>query len=282
MAASDYKFEHFNVTFPSEYVAHVEINRPQKLNAFVEQMWLNLSLIFKKLSNDPSVRSILLSGAGPKAYTAGLDVQAASQGPTLGPSSSGKDTARRAAALREHVLEFQDCITSIEKCSKPVVVVMHGYSYGLGIDMGVACDIRVCTKDAKMCVKEVDIGLAADIGTLTRLPKSGCSFSWVKDVCLTAREFGAEEALRVGFVSNVFENKETGIEGALKICRTIAEKSPVAVFGTKNILNFSRDRSIEDGLNYTAIWNASMVQSDDVKAALLSNLQRKKPKFEKL
>lgn len=113
--------------------------------------------------------------------------------------------------------------------------------------MGVACDIRVCTKDARMCVKEVDIGLAADIGTLTRLPKMGISYSWVKEVCLTAREFGSEEALRVGFVSNVFEDKAQGMEGALAICKLIAEKSPVAVFGTKEILNFSRDRSIEDG-----------------------------------
>lgn len=113
--------------------------------------------------------------------------------------------------------------------------------------MGVACDIRVCTKDARMCVKEVDIGIAADIGTLTRLPKMGISYSWVKEVCLTAREFGSEEALRVGFVSNVYEDKAQGMEGALAICKLIAEKSPVAVFGTKEILNFSRDRSIEDG-----------------------------------
>jgi len=209
-------------------------------------------------------------------------VQAASQGKTLGPQTGNQDIARKAATLRSHVLEFQDCITTIEKCPKPVIVLMHGFSYGLGIDMGVACDIRVCTKDARMCVKEVDIGLAADIGTLTRLPKSGVSFSWVKDVCLTAREFGADEALRVGFVSSVFENKEEGVKGALAICKTIAEKSPVAVFGTKEILNFSRDRSVEDGLKYTAIWNASMVQSDDVKSALLSTLQKRKPKFEKL
>jgi delta(3,5)-delta(2,4)-dienoyl-CoA isomerase len=148
--------------------------------------------------------------------------------------------------------------------------------------MSVACDIRLCTKDAKMCVKEVDIGLAADIGTLTRLPKSGCSFSWVKDVCLTAREFNHEEALRVGFVSSVFESKEDGVKGGLEICKKIAEKSPVAIFGTKEILNWSRDRSVDDGLKYTAIWNGAMVQTGDVKSALLSGLQRKKPKFEKL
>jgi delta(3,5)-delta(2,4)-dienoyl-CoA isomerase len=210
-------------------------------------MWLNLGKIFTRLSTDPDVRAILFTGAGPKAFTAGLDVQAASQGSTLGGKKASQDSARTAAHVRAHAMEFQDCITTIEKCTKPVVVLLHGYSYGLGIDMSVAADIRICTQDAKMCVKEVDIGIAADIGTLTRLPKSGVSLSWVKDVCLTAREFYPEEAQRVGFVSSVFASKEEGIKGGLDICNKIAQKSPIAIFGTKELLNWSRDRSIEDG-----------------------------------
>lgn len=141
--------------------------------------------------------------------------------------------------------------------------------------MGVACDIRVCTKDARMCVKEVDIGLAADIGTLTRLPKMGVSYSWVKDVCLTAREFGSEEALRVGFVSNVFEDKAQGMEGALGICKLIAEKSPVAVFGTKEILNFSRDRSIEDGRSFCSFNHEDDYgNTDDSRSEVYRHLER--------
>jgi delta(3,5)-delta(2,4)-dienoyl-CoA isomerase len=211
-------------------------------------MWLNLGKIFTRLSADSNVRSILLTGAGPKAFTAGLDVQAASQGPTLGSEAAkNPDPARLAAQIRTHAAEFQDCITTIEKCAKPVIVLLHGYSYGLGIDISVAADIRLCTKDARMCVKEVDIGIAADIGTLTRLPKSGVSLSWVKEVALTAKEFYHEEALRVGFVSNVYENKQAGLKGALEIAGKIAEKSPVAIFGTKELINWSRDRSVEDG-----------------------------------
>jgi delta(3,5)-delta(2,4)-dienoyl-CoA isomerase len=210
-------------------------------------MWINLGKIFNRLSVDPEVRAILLSGSGPKAFTAGLDVQAASQGSTLGSSGSGQDGARTAAHIREHAMEFQACVSTLEKCTKPVITLLHGYSYGLGIDISVAADIRICTQDVKLCVKEVDIGIAADIGTLTRLPKSGCSFSWVKDVCLTAREFYADEALRVGFVSSVFANKEEGVKGGLEICKKIAQKSPIAIFGTKELLNWSRDRSVEDG-----------------------------------
>jgi delta(3,5)-delta(2,4)-dienoyl-CoA isomerase len=242
-------------------------------------MWLNFSAIIRKLSLDPDCRAVLITGAGPKALTAGLDVQAASQGII---TKEEADVARKARVTREHIIDFQNCITDIERCGKPVVILYHGISYGLGIDMGVACDIRICTKDARMSVKEVDIGLAADIGTLTRLPKSGCSFSWVKDVALTAREFYADEALRVGFVSHVAENKEAGIQKGLEICKLIASKSPVAVYGTKELLNWSRDRPVEDGLKYTAIWNAGMIQTSDVKRAMLSGLQKRKPTFEKL
>ena len=163
-----------------------------------------------------------------------------------------------------------------------MVILLHGISYGLAIDMSSACDIRLCTKDVRMAVKEVDIGLAADIGTLTRLPKVVGNLSWVKEVAYSARDFGAEEALRVGFVSAVAANKEEGKKLALDLCKRIAEKSPVAVLGTKEIINYSRDHTIESGLRYTAIWNSGMVQTEDVKSAMLSGIQRRKPKFSKL
>ncbi|KAF2404045.1 enoyl-CoA hydratase/isomerase [Trichodelitschia bisporula] len=282
MSTETFDYKYFNVTFPAEHVAVVEINRPEKLNAFVEEMWHNLSKIITRLSLSPTIRSILLTGAG-RAFTAGLDVQAASQGPTLNTgASANSDPARLALHHKAHILDFQACITSIERCAKPVIVLLHGISYGLAIDISVACDVRLATADARLCIKEVDIGIAADIGTLTRLPKAGVSMSWVKEVALTAREFGAEEALRVGLVSAVLPDKTKGIEAALDICRTIASKSPIATLGTKELINYSRDHTVEEGLNYTAVWNAAMLQTGDVKSALLSGLQRRKPTFEKL
>lgn len=245
-------------------------------------MWLNLSAIFKKLSHDPDVRSIILSSVGPKAFTAGLDVEAASQGDNIGNDSGKGDIARAATKLRRHIYEFQDCITALEKGEKPLIVVMHGYSFGLAIDLSSCADVRICAADTKFSVKEVDIGLAADIGTLTRLPKIVGSMAWVKDVALSARVFGAEEALKQGFVSRVVGTKEEGIKAAIEWAQLVASKSPVAVQGTKELINYSRDHSTEDGLRYTAIWNSAMVLSDDVKSAMLSGLQKRKPTFEKL
>lgn len=236
--------------------------------------------VFNRLSEDPSVRAVVLSGAGEKAFTTGLDVKAASEG--LLSQDTDLDPARKAALMRRHVAQMQDCISAVERCEKPVVVAMHGFSFGLAIDLSTAADVRLCSEDVRFSVKEVDIGLAADLGTLSRLPKVVGSASWVKEVALTARVFGAEEALRVGFVSAVHENRQATITAALKMASLIASKSPVAVQGTKEVLNFSRDHSVQDGLRYVGVWNSAALQTKDVTAALLSGLQKRTPTFEKL
>ncbi|KAK3714430.1 hypothetical protein LTR37_007736 [Vermiconidia calcicola] len=278
----DYTFENFSVTFPAEYVAQVEINRPKKLNAFTEPMFHSLGAIFNRLSQDPDVRAVILTGNGDRAFTAGLDVQSASEGGIIVNKGKDLDVARKATLLRRHVQEYQDAVSAIEKCEKPVIAVCHGISYGLAIDMTTCCDIRICAKDTRFSVREVEIGLAADVGTLSRLPQSGVSMSFVKDVALTARDFSAQEALQVGFVSGVYEDKKAAKGRALELATLISKKSPVAVQGTKEVINFSRDHTIADGLNYIKIWNASMVQTKDVEDSMLAGLKKTKPTFAKL
>ncbi|KAL8682027.1 MAG: hypothetical protein Q9186_001903 [Xanthomendoza sp. 1 TL-2023] len=325
--------QYFNLTYPLPYVAHVEINRPEKLNAFIEPMWLHLPHLFSHLSSSPSVRAIILSGAGPKAFTAGLDILAAStsgplaqsspappststsqpstqqptyslptgtpyttQTPPPPPTTPPPDPARLARHHLHQITTFQSSLTSLEKCSKPIIAVLHGYCYGLGIDLSLCADIRIAASDTIFAVKEVDIGIAADVGTLSRLGKVCGNESWVKDVCISARSFSAAEALRFGFVSRVVDaekggnegsannNKEATLQEALAWAEMVASKSPVAVQGTKELLNWSRGRSVEDGLRYTAVWNAAMVQTEDVRRATGAGVGGKKGKarFEKL
>lgn len=242
-------YAHYIISSPGPFVAHVEINRPAKLNAFTRDMWLELRAAFRQLSADPDVRAVVLSGAGERAFTAGLDVKAASQGGSAllpGPGGRGVDGARAATMLRREVYEFQDCISAVERCEKPVICILHGISIGLAIDLSSCADVRLCAADTRMAVKEVDIGMAADIGTLSRLPKAVGSSSWVKEVCLSARAFGADEALKVGFVSQVLESKAAAVEAGLKMASLIASKSPVAVQGTKELLNHARDHSVDE------------------------------------
>lgn len=163
-----------------------------------------------------------------------------------------------------------------------MICVLHGISFGLALDLSTCADIRICTSDVRLAVKEVDLGLAADIGTLSRLPKIVGSFSWVKDVSLSARIFGAEEALRVGLVSQVCKDKKDAIDAAVKMSELLASKSPIAVQGTKELLNHARDNRLADSLRYTGVWNSAAIQSRDVETAMLSGLQKRKVTFEKL
>lgn len=279
------EFTHFTVTSPSPFVAHVEINRPDKLNSFHEAMWLQLGGLFRRLSADPDVRAVVFSGAGDRAFCSGLDVQSASESWVFQDVVPPSDAARHAIKMRRYIADFQDCISAIEKCEKPVICVLHGVCYGLAIDMASCADVRVCARSTRFAVKEVDIGIAADVGTLSRLPRVVGSFSWVKDVCMTAREFGPEEAAAVGFVSpsqHRHATKADAVAAAVALAALIAGKNPVAVQGTKELLNHARDHTVDDSLKYTQVWNAAATQTNDVKAALLSGMQRRKPTFEKL
>ena len=144
----------------SFYYQSIQLTNSPQPQLTPASMWLNLSAIFRQLSHDPSVRAVVLTGAGDRAFTAGLDVTAASEsGPLSSSDVAHQDTARKANAVRRHILEFQSCITDVEKCEKPVIAVLHGISFGLALDMCLACDIRISTTTTKFSVKEVDIGV---------------------------------------------------------------------------------------------------------------------------
>lgn len=137
------KAQYFNVTSPETYIIHIEINRPNKLNAFFNPMWYELKALFDYYSHDPETRVVLISGAGDRAFTAGLDVAAASAPDQSAlTSKSHSDPSRRATSIRRHILELQDVVSSVARCEKPVIAMMHGYAFGLGIDLSSACDIR--------------------------------------------------------------------------------------------------------------------------------------------
>lgn len=160
--------------------------------------------------------------------------------------------------------------------------MIHGACIGAGVDLITACDIRLCTQDSYYSVKEVDIGLAADLGSLQRLTKSIGNQSLVRELCFTGRKLKADEAMRVGLVSRVFEDWSGMEVGALGMAGVIVEKSPVAIAGTKRALIHARDHSVSEGLEYIANWNSAMLQSEDIIKAIEASLSKKPPKFSNL
>ncbi|KAM0739618.1 hypothetical protein ACQRIT_004802 [Beauveria bassiana] len=280
----DNGYTNFRVTVPEPWVAHVEINRPDKLNAISPDVWLELRSIFDRLSTDPSIRAVIFSGAGEKAFSVGIDLKWISKegSPFVPRPDAYADPARRAAALRRFGVEFQECINSIEKCEKPVICVLHGFALGVTADFCSAADIRICSKDTTFCVKEVDVGIASDVGILARLPKVVGSYSWVKDVAMTGRNFDADEAYRVGFVSNVFPTKADALIEAFRVAKTLSGKSPVAVQTVKHFLDYGRDRTVADGLQYQLAYNTAVIQTNDVPDAIKALTSKQAPVFEKL
>ncbi|KAJ1643994.1 hypothetical protein LPJ64_004282 [Coemansia asiatica] len=283
MAEHAYQFECLKVSISAEGVAHVEINRPKALNAFSTQTWTEIGQCFTQFKSDGNVRCAVLSASG-RMFTAGLDLKEAATGPLATTSSSDdvSDRARRGYYHRLFILKFQDAISAIETCDKPVIAVVHGGCLGIGIDVISACDMRVASQDAYFIVKEVDIGMAADIGTLQRLPKIVGNDSWVREVCYTARKVSAQEAHVVGLVGSVHATRDEALEAAMGTAKLIASKSPVAVVSTKHLLNYSRDHTVQEGLEYTAIWNALAHNSKDMPTAIMASLRKQKAQFPKL
>ncbi|CAE6444496.1 unnamed protein product [Rhizoctonia solani] len=256
----------------------VELNRGP-VNAFNQPLWEELGSTFDKISRDGTIRAVVLSSTNPKIFTAGLDL---SDTGSLA-NQDNLDPARQAVKLRDHILHFQSCISAIERCAQPVIAAVNGIAYGLAIDIMCACDVRYSSSKARFSIKEVDVGLAADIGTLSRLPKITGNESLLRELAFSAREFGPAEATQLGMISRVVEGgRDEVIDAALELAKAIAVKSPVAVVGTKRFLLHARDHSVEQSLEYQATWNMAMLQSSDTVEAFKAFATKQPPRFKPL
>ncbi|XP_075843001.1 delta(3,5)-Delta(2,4)-dienoyl-CoA isomerase, mitochondrial [Microtus pennsylvanicus] len=267
---SGHNYESIQVTSAQKHVLHVQLNRPEKRNAMNQAFWRELVECFQKIAEDSDCRAVVISGAG-KMFSSGIDIMDMAK--LLQPP--GDDTARKAWYLRDLISRFQKTFTVIEKCPKPVIAAIHGGCIGGAVDLITACDIRYCTQDAFFQVKEVDIGLAADVGTLQRLPRVIGNQSLVNELTFTARKMMADEALDSGLVSRVFTDKDVMLNAAFALASEISSKSPVAVQGSKINLIYSRDHSVDESLNYMATWNMSMLQTQDIIKSVQAAMEKK-------
>ena len=144
-----------------------------------------------------------------------------------------------------------------------------------------ACDIRYATKDAFFCIQETNLGLVADVGTLQRLPKL-IPEGIVRELALTGRKLGADEAEKFGLISEIFDDQESMLNHAMDMARELASKSPLAISGIKEVINYSRDHSVDESLNYVALWNAAMKYEDDLKETFIAKMEKREEKFEGL
>lgn len=253
-------------------VANVVLNRPDKSNAMNRQMWDDIRDVFRTLDETPEAHVAVLSGAG-KHFNAGIDLAMLAQ-----ITDTGGGAAHQREALRRVILDLQDVITSLETCRKPVLAAIHGACIGGGIDLICAADMRYCSADAHFVVKEIELGFVADVGTLQRLPKL-IGDGIARELAYTGRPFSGAEAKTIGFANCCYGSRDELMAGVAEIARAIAAKSPLAIRGSKEMLIYTRDHSVAESLKYMAIWNAALLQSDDLSEAFAAFMAKRNPKF---
>jgi enoyl-CoA hydratase len=272
-------YECFEVTIANK-VAHIQLKRPEAFNSMIASFWTELPQIVREIDASASARAIVISSTG-KHFSAGMDLEVFSGGSSLSVGPGVTEEGRKRAYLWMMVQHLQDSFTALEQARIPVLCAIQGGCIGGAIDMVSAADMRYCSADAFFCVMEINIGMTADVGTLQRLPKI-IPEGIARELAYTGDRMPAQRALECGLVNQVFEDHDSLVEGVLEIAGRIATRSPLAIWGTKEMINYTRDHSVADGLRYIAGWQSGMFQPADMFEEFAAKGEKRAPIFEEL
>jgi enoyl-CoA hydratase len=259
-------------------VAHLRMIRPERSNSMIPSFWRELPEIVDDLSAAGKVRAIVLSAEG-RHFCSGMDLSVFAGNDTLGVEGGGSGhRSRRNEAFRSTALKLQDTFTALERARMPVLCAIQGACVGGGVDLVSAADLRYADETAFFSIAEINIGMTADVGTLQRMPKL-VPEGIVRELAYTGRRWSAAEAKAAGFVNEVFPDHDALVAGVLAIAEEIATKSPMAIWGTKQTMHYTRDHRVDDGLEYIANWNAAMFDTDDMGEAFRAKSERRAADF---
>ncbi len=255
-------------------VATIALHRPDKGNALDMPMWHELRQAMCWLDDTPEARVAILHGSG-SHFTTGIDLALLG---AVEKRIADPCDGRAREKLRQLILELQDTVTAIERCRKPVIAAIHGACIGAGVDIVTACDLRYCSEDTTFSVREIDVGMTADVGTLQRLPRL-VGEGIARELAYTGRPVNGLEAHALRLVNRCFGTRTELMAGVREIAAVIAAKSPLALRGTKEMITYARDHSTADALNYVATWNAGMLLSADLTEAVTAAREKRPPVF---
>jgi enoyl-CoA hydratase len=256
-------------------IAHIVMSRGAEFNTFTPAAWADLPAIVKDIDRHAKARVIVISSTG-KHFTAGMDL-AVFQRPD-GIVASKSDPHLRAEKFRQDLVQLQESFSCLDQARMPVLVAVQGGCIGAGVDMISACDIRYATKDAFFCIQEINIGMTADVGTFPRLCKL-MPEGWVRQIAYTGERLPADKALRIGLINEVFDTQQQMLDHVMGVAREIASKNPLAVTGSKAMINYARDHTIRDGLDYIGVWNAGMLSGAHMQEAFKAKAEKRDGKF---
>ncbi len=260
-------------------VATLWLDRPEKRNAMGPDFWTDLPRAMAAIGSDPEVRVVVIAARGPH-FSVGLDLVAMSGLAGGGGSGDGSpiSMAARARSARAEILRLQAAVNAVADCPLPVVAAVHGYCIGGGVDLIAACDIRLASADAVFSVREAKVAIVADLGSLQRLPAI-IGRGHVAELAYTGKDITAARAEAIGLVNQVSPDADSVVDAARGLAAEIAANSPLAVQGTKAVLVASADKSVAEGLDYVATWNAGFLASDDLVEAMTAFMERRPANF---
>lgn len=273
-ALNDRAWTAFDVTV-SDHIAEVTLIGPGKGNAMGPDFWQELPELFGHLDTDPEVRAVVLTGSG-KNFSYGLDLVA--MGGTLSAVLAGDAKAAPRTEFLDSLRTLQAGITAVADCRKPVVAAVSGWCIGGGVDLICAADVRYASADAKFSVREVKVGMVADVGTLARLPFI-IGDGHMRELALTGKDIDAARAEKIGLVNDVADDQTAVLELARSTARENADNPPLVVHGIKSVLDHSRSAAVHDSLRYVAAWNSAFLPSEDLTEAITAVFEKRKPEF---
>ena len=273
------KYSCFDVK-TKDHICSLVLNRPNELNTMTRDFWVELSDALEEINRDSEVRVVILSSTG-KHFCAGMDLSAFSNGVDDIPDDKKPDHARVGEVLYRTAKELQGYISKLEEIRVPVIAAVHGGVIGGALDLITACDMRFASNDAFFCIQEINIGMAADVGTLQRLPKI-IPDSKMREMAYTGRRMLADEAKDSGLVGEVYETQDQMLDAVNKLAAEIASKSPVAIYGLKAVMNYSRDHNVSDSLDFNALWSGAMLSQTDMTEAMTAQMEKRDANFDKM
>ena len=259
-------------------IAHIRFNRPEKRNSMNEDFWTMFPKEVEELDDSGEIRALIVSSTGPH-FSAGIDLSMFKD--DIVENETDNELGRSRGYFLQQLRFLQNAVSCLEAARFPVVTAVQGGCIGGGIDLITAADIRICTKDAFFLIEEINVGLAADIGTIQRLPKiipAGIAREWT----MLGEKVSADRAKEVGLVSSLHDNHDEMMKNAFEIAEKLASKTPLAMWVTKETLNYSRDHTVKESLENVALWNAATLHKEDVMSTMMSKMQKKKPEYRNL
>ena len=273
--SSNSSYECFDVTI-QDGIAHIQMKRPDVYNSMIPAFWKELPDIVDDISDNAKARVIVISSTG-KHFCAGMDL-AVFTGGGNGQKPDPRTTEQRKEASRLNIRDLQRTVSCLDDARIPVLVAIQGGCIGGGVDLSSAADCRYITKDGFFCIQEINIGMTADVGTFPRL----CHLlpqGILRELSYTGRRLLAHEAKALGLVNEIYDSQEDMLAAVMATAKEIASKSPLAVTGSKVMINYARDHTIADGLDYIAVWQTGMFQPAEMGEAFVAKAEKREANY---